>query len=201
MNFNSFSEQETRYNLIDPLLAKCGWNLSDRTQIWFEVPVDGYDASPQNGITDYCLFRANGEVLVVIEAKKTRRDARVGKEQVLQYVERIEKKQSFRPFGDMQADGLSLDDKRQKITQNDIPDIEKEWKVRSSEKKSKNKKVVWVSTKEIKNNKYDLSISRYKPVEHKAVEYEKPETIMEKIMVMEEEIGYSVKSIMKEIKK
>ncbi len=95
------SEAETRYNLIDPMLAKAGWNLADRTQVWFEVPVDGYDASPQSGITDYCLYRANGEVLAVIEAKKTKRDARVGKEQVLQYVTSIAKKQSFRPFAFM----------------------------------------------------------------------------------------------------
>lgn len=97
-DFRSFSEHQTRYNLIDPQIKKAGWNLADRTQIGFEIPVEGYDASPVQGITDYCLFRANGEVLAVIEAKKTRRDARVGKEQVLQYVTKIENKQSFRPF-------------------------------------------------------------------------------------------------------
>lgn len=101
MNPGILNEAETRYNLIDPALKKAGWNLSDRTQIWFEVPVQGYDASPQSGITDYCLYRTNGEVLGVIEAKKTRRDARVGKEQVFQYVTEIEKKQSFRPFAFM----------------------------------------------------------------------------------------------------
>ncbi len=95
------NEHQTRYTLIDPFLAKAGWNLADRTSIGFEIPVEGYDASPQSGITDYCLFRQNGEVLAVIEAKKTRRDARVGKEQVLRYVTEIEKKQSFRPFAIM----------------------------------------------------------------------------------------------------
>lgn len=98
---SQFNEAQTRYNLIDPVLTRAGWRLHDRTQVWFEVPVDGYDASPQGGITDYCLYRANGEVLAVIEAKKTRRDARVGKEQVFQYVTSIEKKQSFRPFAFM----------------------------------------------------------------------------------------------------
>lgn len=93
------NEAETRYNLIDPLLTKAGWNLADRTSVLFEVPVDGYDASPINGITDYCLFRSNGEVLAVIEAKRTKRDARVGKEQLYQYITKIEKRQSFRPFG------------------------------------------------------------------------------------------------------
>lgn len=54
--------------------------------VGFEIPVDGYDADPINGITDYCLFRDNGEVLAVIEAKRTKRDSGVGKEQVLQYI-------------------------------------------------------------------------------------------------------------------
>lgn len=99
-------------------------------------------------------------------------------------------------FYDMQADGFSLDDKRQKITENNIDDIQKKFQQRKT-----GQHVVMVNTKEIRKNKYDLSISRYKPVEHKVVEYEKPETILEKIMMMEEEIGYSVKSILKEIKK
>jgi type I restriction enzyme R subunit len=107
MSLDAYNEAQTRSNLIDPSLVKAGWNLSDRTQIWFEVPVDGYDASPQNGITDYCLFRSDGDVLAVIEAKKTRRDARVGKEQVFQYVTAIEKKQSFRPFA-LMANGEDI---------------------------------------------------------------------------------------------
>ncbi|MBL7847750.1 MAG: SAM-dependent DNA methyltransferase [Cyclobacteriaceae bacterium] len=90
-------------------------------------------------------------------------------------------------FYDMQADGFSLDDKRQKIVDNDIPDILKEWTSRSK-KKSDSKKVVRVNTKEIRKNKYDLSLSRYKPIEHQVVEYEKPEVLMEKVMKLEEEI-------------
>ncbi|HYV94985.1 MAG TPA: DEAD/DEAH box helicase family protein [Chitinophagales bacterium] len=98
---SQLNEAEVRYNIIDPQLINAGWNLADRTQISFEVPVDGYDASPINGITDYCLYRNNGEVIAVIEAKHTRRDARVGKEQVLQYVTKIAAKQSFRPYAFM----------------------------------------------------------------------------------------------------
>lgn len=96
---NQFSEFETRYNLIDPQLVKAGWNLADRRSVGFEIPVNGYDAAPVNGITDYCLYRENGEVLAVIEAKRTRRDAREGKEQLRQYLDKIEAVQNFRPFG------------------------------------------------------------------------------------------------------
>lgn len=95
------SEAQTRYNLIDPQLKKAEWNLSDRTQVGLEIPVSGYDANPYEGVTDYCLYRSNGEVLAVVEAKRTTRDARVGKQQVLEYVEAIEKKQSFRPYAFM----------------------------------------------------------------------------------------------------
>lgn len=97
--YHSFNEAQTRYGLIDPQLTKRGWNLADRRSVSLEVPVDGYDAAPVNGITDYCLYRSNGEVLAVIEAKRTKKDARVGKEQLYQYITKIEKRQSFRPFG------------------------------------------------------------------------------------------------------
>jgi type I restriction enzyme R subunit len=61
--------------------------------------VDGYDAEPWNGVTDYCLYRENGEVLAVVEAKKTVVDVRLAEAQLEYYVREIEKHQSFRPFG------------------------------------------------------------------------------------------------------
>ena len=100
-------------------------------------------------------------------------------------------------FLDMQADGFSLDDKRQKISENDIPEIIKEYALRNT--KSANKKVVAVNADEIRNNKYDLSISRYKLVEHKTVQYEKPEVLIDKVLVLEEEIAGYVRTIMKNI--
>ena len=92
------SERETRYSLIDPQIKKAGWNLSDRIQIGFEIPVIGYDKTIVRGFTDYCFYRNTGDVLAVVEAKRTSRDARVGKEQALEYVLEIEKKQSFRQY-------------------------------------------------------------------------------------------------------
>ena len=95
------SEEVTRWKLIDPQLKRAGWNLSDRTQVGIEIPVSDYDPTPFEGITDYCLYRENGEILAVVEAKRTSRDPRVGKQQVLDYVTTIEKQQSFRPFAFM----------------------------------------------------------------------------------------------------
>jgi type I restriction enzyme R subunit/type I restriction enzyme M protein len=55
LNKIQLNEAETRCNLFDPQLEKAGWNLADRRSVGFEIPVDGYDAVPINGITDYCL--------------------------------------------------------------------------------------------------------------------------------------------------
>ena len=50
-------------------------------------------------MSDYCLYRENGEVLAVVEAKKTSVDVRLAEAQLTHYVTEIEKHQSFRPFG------------------------------------------------------------------------------------------------------
>ncbi len=93
-------------------------------------------------------------------------------------------------FYDMEADGFSLDDKRQKIEANDIPDIIEKWKTKAESKKS-----LLVSVDEIRENKYDLSISRYKPIEHKEIKYEKPDVIMKKVLKLEKEIAQDIEEI------
>jgi type I restriction enzyme M protein len=52
-----------------------------------------------------------------------------------------------------------------------------------------------VPVAEIRANKYDLSISRYKPIEHAEVEYEKPEVIMGKVLELENAIAKDVEEI------
>ena len=69
--------------------------------------MDGYDADPWNGISDYTLYRENGEVLAVVEAKKTLVDVRLAEAQLTHYVTEIEKHQSFRPFSFL-ANGLEV---------------------------------------------------------------------------------------------
>jgi type I site-specific restriction endonuclease len=53
LNSGTLNEAQTRALQIDPQLRAAGWKLSDRTQVRLEVPVDGYDAEPWNGVTDY----------------------------------------------------------------------------------------------------------------------------------------------------
>src|SRR5436305_14771120 len=85
------SEARTKQEQLDPALSKDGWNLADSAQVGIEIPVDGYDAQPWNGITDYCLYRDNGEVLAVVEAKKQLRDPNVAREQARHYITELQR--------------------------------------------------------------------------------------------------------------
>ena len=50
------------------------------------------------------------------------------------------------------------------------------------------KKCFLIPIKEIKDNNYDLSISKYKEIEYEEVKYEKPEVIKKKILELENKI-------------
>jgi len=41
--------------------VKAGWNISDRMQIAFEIPVAGYYCSVPEGFTGYGLFEKSGQ--------------------------------------------------------------------------------------------------------------------------------------------
>jgi len=99
-------------------------------------------------------------------------------------------------FYDMETDGYSLDDKRDKIETTDLPDIVKEWKGRSKNKnEDRTKKHFFVPIKEIKDNNYDLSINRYKEIKYEQVKYDKPEVILDKIEKLEKEILDGIKDL------
>lgn len=113
------TEQVTRQELIDRALIKAGWDLADSNQVGQEIPVDrfdpaawailrerlkreGWDGSTPlpSGISDYLLYRSNGQVLAVVEAKRTSVNPRIAKLQAEFYASEIEKwpNQSFQPF-------------------------------------------------------------------------------------------------------
>ena len=92
-------------------------------------------------------------------------------------------------FYDMKADGLSLDDKRQPISDNDIPDIIQRF--HHLEKEADRKRTdqsFFVPVDEIKENDFDLSINKYKEIEYEKVDYEPTEVILKKINNLEKEI-------------
>jgi type I restriction enzyme R subunit len=83
------------------MLVAAGWKLDDPSLVRFEIPVDGYDAEPWNGITDYCLYDHAANVLAVNEAKRACRSPRNADEQLYHYVTEIAKRQAYAPFGFM----------------------------------------------------------------------------------------------------
>ena len=91
-------------------------------------------------------------------------------------------------FYDMKADGLSLDDKRNPTEANDIPDIVFRYSNLNEESnRSRTDKSFLVPVQEIRDNKYDLSINRYKEVVHEEKVYEKPTVIIEQIEELDKE--------------
>ena len=84
-------------------------------------------------------------------------------------------------FYDMEADGLSLDDKREKVKDNDIEDIIARFhKQENEEERERTEKSFLVPVEEIRENGYDLSINRYKEIVYEEVEYEEPEVDLER---------------------
>tara|TARA_R110000868_G_scaffold411560_1_gene705298 strand:+ start:5711 stop:7192 length:1482 start_codon:yes stop_codon:yes gene_type:complete len=82
-------------------------------------------------------------------------------------------------FYDMKADGYSLDDKRDKIETDDLPDIIERYKNLDNEVGRKRTDSSFLVPKaEIVEQNYDLSINRYKEIEYEAVQYDTPQEII-----------------------
>jgi type I restriction enzyme M protein len=92
-------------------------------------------------------------------------------------------------FYDMTADGYSLDDKRQPVADNDIPDIIERFRFVGAEYGNpRTGKSFTVPKSEIVEKGYDLSINRYKEMVYETVAYEKPSAILAKVAQLETEI-------------
>ena len=99
-------------------------------------------------------------------------------------------------FYDMTADGYSLDDKRDPLSDNDIPDVIDRWNKRNRKKDTdRTAKAFFVPKEEIAANKYDLSINRYKEIEHEEVSYDPPLVILDQLDALEAEIQRDLKEL------
>ena len=101
----------------------------------------------------------------------------------------------------MQADGLSLDDKRTPLAKTgengemkfpddygDTKDIITRWKNRDAEAtRARTDKSFFVTVDEIRSNNYDLSINRYKEVVYEEKQYETPDKIIADIKTLDKE--------------
>ncbi len=110
---------------------------------------------------------------------------------VLIFVKGGETKKTW--FYTMENDGFSLDDKRNRISDNDIPDILNKF----TNKKVSEKSFI-VEKKEIEENAYSLLPTAYKPIEYEPVSFPyTPQEYVEKLIVIENNIMNELKSLQK----
>jgi type I restriction enzyme M protein len=94
-------------------------------------------------------------------------------------------------FYDVQQDGYSLDDKRTKLSdeQNDLPDLLERWEHREAEDNhDRTQKHFFVQVEEIRGNKYDLSLNRYKETVYEEEHYDPPQEILDRMLGLEQQI-------------
>jgi type I restriction enzyme M protein len=128
-------------------------------------------------------------------------------------------------FYDCQADGFSLDDKRnallpaeklgptpghheaghfvnltltdEELAKNNLPDIATRWAARNGAERERERTAqsFCVPKAEIAKAGYDLSINRYKEVVHEAVEHRPPKEIIAELKALEKEIAAGLEEL------
>jgi type I restriction enzyme M protein len=93
-------------------------------------------------------------------------------------------------FYDMEAYGISLDDKQLPVEENDIPDIIERWhNLSNEEQRTRKDKSFLVPVDEIRKNGYDLSINTYKEIEIENKTYRHTEDIMRDLFSLHREMN------------
>jgi type I restriction enzyme M protein len=98
-------------------------------------------------------------------------------------------------FYDMRADGFSLDDKRNQIDENDIPDIIARYHNLAGEAdRTRKDQSFLVPVEEIRENDYSLAINKYKEVEREKVVYDAPEVILGRFEELQKSIAEDIET-------
>jgi type I restriction enzyme, R subunit len=92
---HDYNEAATRDTFIDTLLLESGWPLDQSRDR--EFPVTGMPSHSGNGSVDYVLWGTDGKPLGLVEAKRTRKDARAGQQQAKLYADCLETMFGQRP--------------------------------------------------------------------------------------------------------
>ncbi len=100
-------------------------------------------------------------------------------------------------FYNLKNDGLSLDDKRQRIQGSELSGLVEAWKARDPKKDLGDRKAnnFFVPAKELKEAKFDLSFNRFAKVKHEETEYEEPAVILEKLKIIENKIQEGIEEL------
>jgi type I restriction enzyme M protein len=90
-------------------------------------------------------------------------------------------------------DGLSLDDKRQRINGSELPNVVAQWKARDPRHPGDRKaKHFFVPANELRAKNYDLSFNRYHVGEYDETVYEEPKVILQKLKELEDSIQQGI---------
>jgi type I restriction enzyme M protein len=105
-------------------------------------------------------------------------------------------------FYDVEADGYSLDDKRQRIDANDLPDVIRQFRHcrehRNPEGLTNRKaKAFKVPAADIRAQKYDLSVNRYREQDQEEVKYDPPRAILARMKMIESAIASDISQLEK----
>lgn len=119
-------------------------------------------------------------------------------------------------FYDVQADGMSLDDKRQMLVpedkfgpvpkeklgedehaKNNLPDLLARWAERNDSERDNPRTAqnFTVTREEIAGADYDLSLNRYKEVVHEAADHRPPKEIVAELLALEDEIAQGLREL------
>ena len=93
-------------------------------------------------------------------------------------------------FYEVTADGFSLDDKRTPVGTSDLDDVVSRWRQRTTTEagRARTDQSFLVPKSEIAENGYDLSVNRYKEVDHEEVDHKDPAEIIAAVEALEQEI-------------
>ena len=99
-------------------------------------------------------------------------------------------------FYDMENDGFSLDDMRDKIPDCDIPDVLENWEnITNGNDIIQTSKSFFVSKKRIQENDYNLSVNKYKDIVHEKIQFDHPLIITAKMKQLEAKIMSDIEDI------
>ena len=93
---HDYNEAQTRTDLIDVLLEEAGWDPQGKDVAEYEV--HGMPNNKGVGYVDYVLWGKNGKPLAVVEAKRSKKDLKVGERQAELYADCLEKQFGQRPI-------------------------------------------------------------------------------------------------------
>lgn len=98
---------------------------------------------------------------------------------------------------DVEADGFSLDDKRQPVAANDLPDVLARWTQRTGaeRQRARTEKSFCVPKSDLVAQGYDLSLNRHKEVVHAEVEHRAPKEILAGLREIEKEIEKGMREL------